>query len=145
VQVDVEKALYDGGLGFSIQPGTQVLDANSALSYVRTRVDTDYGRAGRQQQMVVALVRQMIDPEEPIDLLEFAASLRSLETDLPLDKLPTLLEIGRRSADAHVVSQTLRPPRFALFEGIENGPRGWVMIPNLAEMRAYVQAVMGGE
>ena len=145
VQVDVPTRMIDGKIGLDLQPGTQRLNGNAALSYVRTRVDTDYGRAGRQQQLVIALTRELIDPEQPVDLLALANSLRSLETDLPLDKLPTLLEIGRRSINAEIVSQTLRPPRFALFEGIENGPRGWVMIPNLAEIRAYTQAVMGGD
>jgi LCP family protein required for cell wall assembly len=144
VEVNVPTRMIDGKIGLDLQPGVQRLDANDALRYVRTRVDTDYGRAGRQQQLVVALVRQLMDPQQTVDLLALAGSLRSLETDLPLDKLPTLLEIGRRSANAAVVSQTLQPPRFALFEGIEGGARGWVMIPNLAEMRAYVQAVMGG-
>jgi LCP family protein required for cell wall assembly len=145
VQVDVPTRMIDGKIGLDLQAGTQRLSGNDALRYVRTRVDTDYGRAGRQQQLVIALTRELVNPAQPVDLLALAGSLRSLETDLPLDKLPTLLEIGRRSAAAEIVSQTLRPPRFALFEGIEDGPRGWIMIPNLAEMRAYTQAVMGGE
>jgi LCP family protein required for cell wall assembly len=142
VQVDVPTRMIDGKIGLDLQPGTQVLSGNDALRYVRTRVDTDYGRAGRQQQLVVAVMRELVDPREDLDLLAFARSLRSLETDLPLGDLPTLLEVGRQSVNAKIVSQTLQPPRFALFEGVENGPRGWVMIPNLAEMRAYVQSVM---
>jgi LCP family protein required for cell wall assembly len=143
VQVDVPTRMIDYKIGLDLQPGTQILNGNDALRYVRTRVDTDYGRAGRQQQLVIALVRELLNPPDDIDLLALAGSLGSLETDLPLEDLPTLLEVGRQSIDAEIVSQTLRPPRFALFEGIEDGPRGWVMIPNLAEMRAYVQAVMG--
>jgi LCP family protein required for cell wall assembly len=143
VQVDVPTRMIDYKIGLDLQPGTQILSGNDALRYVRTRVDTDYGRAGRQQQLVIALVRELLNPPGDIDLLALAGSLGSLETDLPLDDLPTLLEVGRQSINAEIVSQTLRPPRFALFEGIEDGPRGWIMIPNLAEMRAYVQAVMG--
>ena len=143
VKVSVPNRLIDGKIGLDLHAGTQVLDGNDALRYVRTRVDTDYGRAGRQQQLVIATVRELINPSQPVDLLALAGSLNSLETDLPLDKLPTLLEIARRSINAEIVSQVLRPPRFALFEGIENGPRGWVMIPNLPEIRGYVQAVMG--
>jgi LCP family protein required for cell wall assembly len=143
VQVDVPTRMIDGKIGLDLQPGTQTLNGNDALRYVRTRVDTDYGRAGRQQQLVIALVRELLNPPEDIDLLALAGSLGSLETDLPLQDLPTLLEIGRQGITADIVSQTLRPPRFALFEGIEDGPRGWIMIPNLSEMRAYVHAVMG--
>jgi LCP family protein required for cell wall assembly len=143
VHVDVPTRMIDPKIGLDLQAGTQVLSGNDALRFVRTRVDTDYGRAGRQQQLVVALVRELLNQPPDVDLLALASSLGSLETDLPLEDLPTLLEIGRRSVDAAVVSQTLRPPRFALFEGIENGPRGWIMIPNIAEMRAYVRAAMG--
>jgi anionic cell wall polymer biosynthesis LytR-Cps2A-Psr (LCP) family protein len=143
VQVDVEKALYDGGLGFSVQPGTQVLDANSALSYVRTRVDTDYGRNRRQQQMVVALARQLAAPNKPVNVPELVAALSSVETDIPLEALPTFMQLIGMSLNAQVTTQVLGPPQFALFEGIEAGPRGWVMIPNVPEMRAYVQSVMG--
>lgn len=143
VQVDVEKALYDGGLGLNIQPGTAVLDGNTALSYVRTRVDTDYGRNRRQQQMVVALARQLLAPNQPVNLPELAASLGSVETDIPLEALPTFMELVGMCLNAEVSTQVLGPPQFALFEGIEAGPRGWVMIPNVPEMRAYVQSVMG--
>jgi LCP family protein required for cell wall assembly len=143
VQVTVPNRIIDSKIGLDLQAGTQVLSGNQALSYVRTRVDTDYGRAGRQQQLVIALVRELLNPPDDIDLLALAGALGSLETDLPLEALPTLLEVGRRSINAEIVSQTLRPPRFALFEGVEAGPRGWVMIPNLGEIRAYVQAVMG--
>ena len=143
VQVDVPTRMIDYKIGLDLQPGTQILNGNDALRYVRTRVDTDYGRAGRQQQLAIALVRELLNPPDDVDLLALAGSLGSLETDLPLEDLPTLLEVGRRSISAEIVSQTLQPPRFALFEGIEEGPRGWVMIPNLAEMRAYVNAVMG--
>jgi hypothetical protein len=39
----------------------------------------------------------------------------------------------------------LGPTRFAYFEGFEPGTaRGWVMIPNVAEMRAYARALIGG-
>jgi LCP family protein required for cell wall assembly len=143
VQVDVEKPLFDGGLGFSIQPGTQVLDANSALSYVRTRVDTDYGRNRRQQQMVVALARQLLAPNQPVNVPELVTALSSVETDIPLEAMPTFMQLIGLSLNAQVSTQVLGPPQFALFEGIEAGPRGWVMIPNVPEIRAYVQSVMG--
>jgi anionic cell wall polymer biosynthesis LytR-Cps2A-Psr (LCP) family protein len=110
---------------------------------VRTRIDTDYGRAARQQEMVVSVARRILNRPEELNLRRLIRALSSLETDLPLKKLPTLLEIARRSEDARWVGQVLGPPRFALFQGIENGPRGWIMVPNVAEMRAYVRSVMG--
>lgn len=144
VEIDVPTAMYDPGVGLNLAPGRQVLDLNDANRYVRTRVDSDYGRALRQQQILPALIGELVDPANQVDLLALAGALSSLQTDIPLEKIPTLAEIGRRSAPAGVSTQVLGPPRFATFEGFA-GARGWVMIPNIGEMRAYVQAVMGGE
>jgi hypothetical protein len=40
-----------------------------------------------------------------------------------------------------VTTLVLQPPRFALFEGVEGPARGWVMIPNVEEIRAAVQSL----
>ena len=145
IDVQVPYAFSDGELHFSIGAGAQHLDGASALLFSRSRyADGDYARAMRQQQVLVALAQKLADPATTLDLSELLGSLGSLETDVPFDKLPTLLEIGRLAADAKVVREVLAPPAYALFEGIEPGPRGWVMIPNVPAMRAYVQSVMGG-
>jgi LCP family protein required for cell wall assembly len=145
IDVEVPYAFSDGELGFQIDAGRQHLDGRNALLFSRSRyADGDYARALRQQQVLVAVAQKLADPATRVDLPRLVGSLGSLETDVPLDKLPTLLEIGRRAAGAEVVRQVLGPPGFALFEGIEPGPRGWVMIPNVAAMRGYVQSVMGG-
>ena len=90
-------------------------------------------RAARQQQVVLALVAAGGSTRAPGRCSRAAFQLKSLETDIPLGELPTLLEIGRRSAAATVTAIVLQPPRFSLFVGIEpNTKRGWVMIPNVA-------------
>jgi polyisoprenyl-teichoic acid--peptidoglycan teichoic acid transferase len=145
VDVKVPAAIRDSHLGWSLGAGWQHLNHNDALRYVRSRYGAggDYGRAARQMQVLAALLGKIADPGTKVDLPALLASLKSLETDVPLGKLPTLVEIARRAAGAEVSTQVLGPPRFALFEGID-GARGWVMIPNLAEIRAYVRSVMGG-
>jgi hypothetical protein len=38
----------------------------------------------------------------------------------------------------------LGPPRFALFEGFEPGTsRGWVMIPDVPEIRSFASKLIG--
>jgi LCP family protein required for cell wall assembly len=136
--------LYDAHLSFSLAPGPALLSGEAALDYTRTRVDSDYGRAARQQQVLLALVRKYVNRKADWSLDQLLLMLDSLDTDIDLGDLPTLLEIGRRLRRAEVVNVVLQPPRFSLFAGIEPGTaRGWVMIPNLGEMRAYAQAVMG--
>jgi polyisoprenyl-teichoic acid--peptidoglycan teichoic acid transferase len=144
VDVDVPTHLHDAHIGLDLPAGPTHLDGARALAYSRSRADSDYRRAARQQQVVLALVRAFVDPEtrwSPADLL---ASLSALETNLDWAMLPTFLAIARRASDAAVTASVLEPPRFALFVGIEPGTsRGWVMIPNVAEMRAYAGELIG--
>jgi LCP family protein required for cell wall assembly len=145
ITVDVPVPMYDSHLGWSMPAGWQHFDQNDALTYVRSRYGPggDYGRAARQMQVVSAILGKIGDPDTKIDLVALLGRLDSLETDIPLDKLPTFLEIARRAAGAEISGEVFGPPRYAVFEGID-GARGWVMIPNIAEMRAHVAAVMGG-
>jgi LCP family protein required for cell wall assembly len=147
LDVVVPYALYDPTIGLDLGAGRQHLNGNNAARYVRTRhQDTDYGRAVRQQQVVMALVGKLLEPHTKVDLRKFMKGFASVRTDIPVAKLPTFREIARRSLHAPITSTVLGPPRFILFQGIEpNSTRGWVIIPNVAEMRAYAQQVMGGK
>ena len=143
VDVEPDEGIDDPAHGFALEAGEHHLDGEDALSYVRARQDGDHARSARQQEVVLAIVESLVDPESEIDVIELAKGMASLETDIPITSLPTLLEIARRSRDADVTRQVLQPPRFALFEGDEGTARGWVMIPNVDEMRAYAAEVMG--
>ena len=141
IDVEVKTPISDAGVDLFLDPGPAHLDGARALSFSRTRADSDYGRAARQQQVIVALARKWLDPGLGA-MLQAARLLGSLETDISPREVPTLLEIGRRSASAEVTGVVLEPPRFSLFEGFEqNSPRGWVMIPNVAEIQAYARSV----
>ncbi|MGZ8564236.1 MAG: LCP family protein [Candidatus Limnocylindria bacterium] len=142
VAVDVKTRISDPRAHLQLDPGPVEMDGATALAFTRTRADSDYARAARQQQVILALVRKWLDPTAAA-LLVAASQLKSLETDVALGELPTLLEIGRRSAAATVVAIVLQPPRYSLFVGFEpNSKRGWVMIPNVAAMRRYVKAAL---
>jgi LCP family protein required for cell wall assembly len=142
IDVDVKTRISDPKVQLYLAPGPTHLDGAQALSFSRTRADSDYARAARQQQVMLALVRKWLDPGLWA-LIGSARLLGSLQTDIRLDELPTLLEIGRRSESAQVSAIVLQPPRFSLFAGYEpNSNRGWVMIPNVPEMRAYARSVL---
>lgn len=141
--INVPYAISDSQIGFSINPGWQRIDGATALSYARSRyTDSDYARAGRQMQLLTALAHRISLIGDDLDLGQLLALLTTLRTNAPLSDLPTLLQVVGDAADANVSATVLSPPRFALFAGVD-GPRGWVMIPNLAEMRGYVRAVFG--
>ncbi len=144
IDIVVPTGVYDSRLPIAIDPGSYRMSGLTALSYSRSRRDGDYARAARQQQVLLSLVRAYTDPARAWNPQAVLALMDSLETSLDLAQLPTLIEMGRRSKEAGVVNTVLGPTRFALFEGFEPGTtRGWVMIPNVPEIRAYAQAVMG--
>lgn len=142
VDVEVKTRLSDSKVDLFLEPGPAHLSGPQALSFSRTRVDSDYGRAGRQQQVIVALARKWLDAGLA-ELLATTELLGSLETDIVLEEVPTMLEIGRRSTSAAVSGIVLEPPRFSLFVGFEpNSARGWVMIPDVPEIQAYARSVL---
>jgi LCP family protein required for cell wall assembly len=142
IDVEVKSRIADPKVHLFLDPGPTHLDGATALAFSRTRADSDYGRAGRQQQVVLALVAKWLDPGAGA-LVGTIRLLGSLQTDIGLHELTTLLAIGRASGSAEVNAIVLKPPRFSLFVGIEpNSSRGWVMIPNLSEIRAYARSVL---
>jgi LCP family protein required for cell wall assembly len=144
IDIDVQTRIRDGEIHFSLDPGPTHLNGAKALLFSRTRADSDYARDARQQQVVRALLQRWLDPATPVALLSAMRLLGSLQTDITIRELPTLVEIGRRALTAKVAVMVLQPPRFAYFAGIEAGTtRGWVMIPNVAAMRSYARSVMG--
>jgi LCP family protein required for cell wall assembly len=62
--VDYEYPTHDGGvMTVRFEPGRQHMDGERALQYARTRhQDDEYQRAGRQQQVIDALVKKLANP-----------------------------------------------------------------------------------
>jgi LCP family protein required for cell wall assembly len=144
VRVRNTEWLNDPYMNISLSPGTYRLDGATALKYVRSRKTTsDYARAARQQQVLLALVQKYLNPQIHWNLDKVLLMLDSLKTDIDLADIPTLMKMGRLARDARVVTMVLSPPRFALAWGDQGDGRGWIIIPNVAEMRAYAKAVIG--
>jgi LCP family protein required for cell wall assembly len=144
VTVDPAEPLIDPPIGLNVQPGEQVLDGETALAYVRSRVDQDYGRMGRQQEVVQSLVAELTEEDADVDLASLVAGLDSLETDLPLEDLPTFVEIGRRLQDADVTELVIGPPDMIVFEGDRGDGRGYILEPDVDAIRARVSGLITG-
>ena len=142
VEVSPEEPLVDPVVGLDLEAGTQTLDAEQTLGYVRTRVDEDYGRMGRQQEVVLDLVQRLVDPDTEVDVAALLEGLDSLETDLPLDELFTLMELARRADDATVNELVIQPPLIT-FEGDRGDGRGYILEPDVEAIRAEVQELIG--
>ena len=143
VEVSPEAPIRDpAAAGIDIEAGTQTIDGPTAEGYVRTRFDQDYGRMGRQQEVIVEIVRGLADPEGDLDVRSLVDAFESLETDLPLDDLATLLEIARRSIDAEVRELVIEPPLIT-FEGDRNDGRGYILEPDVEAIRDAVAELFG--
>jgi polyisoprenyl-teichoic acid--peptidoglycan teichoic acid transferase len=143
VEVNPPEALNDDVfMGLHLEAGPQELDAATAMLYLRTRIDQDYGRMRRHQEVILELVRRLTDPERDVDLEALLDGFESLETDLPLDQLPTLLELARRAREAEVVNLIVEPPLIT-FEGDRGDGRGYILEADFDAIRTEVQALIG--
>jgi polyisoprenyl-teichoic acid--peptidoglycan teichoic acid transferase len=121
--IDVPKRLVDryyplenglGHISLDIMPGCQLLDGRMALAYARSRhQDSDYGRMGRQQQVLVALARQVdpiaLLPKVP-ELLDIAKG--NLWTTVARADVRGLAELAARVDTGRVRTVLLVPPRY---------------------------------
>lgn len=142
VDVAPPSPLVDPNVDLDLEAGPQEIDAETANGYVRTRIDQDYGRMGRQQEVMLGLVERFTDPERDVDFAALVDTFDSLETDLPLGDFATLLELATRSADAEVSHLVIQPP-LIVFEGDRGDGRGYVLEPDIEAIRAEVQGLIG--
>ncbi|MGI9646881.1 MAG: DUF6677 family protein [Acidimicrobiia bacterium] len=130
----------DGGTEvIDIRPGTYQMDGHTALAYARSRHGSDdYNRMGRQGCVVEATLEQA----SPADLLlgfpRLAESLKTnLETDIPLEAVPDLIELlGKVDTDRVVSIRFIRPTYSAYFTG-DGYP-----VPATELIREHVSIVM---
>ena len=89
ITVNVPQTIHDpeyptadyGYQTFHLEAGTRILDGETALKYARTRnMDSDYGRAARQQQLIRAIADKV----------------------LAADMIPTLIARGPTTAELHL-------------------------------------------
>ena len=122
VDINVPKAVNDPGyqfsaneIGFYVAPGWHHFDGKYGTAYARSRHgSSDYARAQRQQQLLLALRSKLSDPSVITNLpgiLDAAAQL--IRTNAPLDRLPDLLQIVMRSSAADTTNLVLDPPNYA--------------------------------
>lgn len=145
VRVSPPQPMRDPIVRLDIPAGRQLLDGRTAMAYMRTRADSDYARSERQQEVLQKIVRHLLSPEADVDFADLVSGLASFETDLPLDDLPTLIEIARRARNADVTGEVLGPPDFILFEGDRGDGRGYIIEPDIEAIRAFVAEHIGDD
>jgi len=122
IDINVPERVYDAAYPhengttevIDIAPGHYHMDGHLALAYARSRhASSDYNRMGRQRCVIQAAVEQAT----PADILRsfptIAAAIKdSLTTDIPLDRLPDLVDLLPRINADEIVSIPLYPPEY---------------------------------
>jgi LCP family protein required for cell wall assembly len=155
IDIDVPKAIDDplfpdNNYGYDplyIPAGHIHMDGTLALKYARTRhEDSDYGRARRQQQVVLALKQKLSQPAQLALLLPRVPGLmltlaKSLQTDMPLDKMLSLAgeldQVDVAKPIEVVVDDAM---------GLDSSDATWgfVLIPDMQKVKLAVAGVFGG-
>jgi polyisoprenyl-teichoic acid--peptidoglycan teichoic acid transferase len=140
VDVNPQAPLLDRHLQLHMEAGAQHIDGETANSYVRTRFDTDYARAARQQEVLLQIVERLVDPTTEVDIPQLLDGLHSFETDLSLSDMPTFIALARRAQDATVTEQVFNPQGgYIVDEGDFGDGRGYILIPDVEKMRQFAQ------
>lgn len=149
VELVVPKTIYDpeyptddyGYQTFYLEAGSQHLDGETALKYVRTRnVDDDYGRARRQQDLLSAVARKVTRTDMITTLLPKLAPMlytmrSSVQTDVPM-QLQLELANYFASAPLHPVRQLVLDNQFGYETYTEEGM--WILVPDRSLVRPAV-------
>ncbi len=149
IDIDVDHGFsdptYDGyglaGRGWSVEAGPNHFGGYDALAYARVRKpagESDYTRAGRQQEILIALRNKLTEAGSLLfglpGLLDAMASY--VRTDVPSDRLPELAAITDEMARDAIARAVLRPP--LIRAGVKDPQFGTIQVPQLAQIRAMV-------
>ncbi len=147
VEIDVPVPVIDnayptedyGTMRIEIPAGFQHMDAETALQYARSRhSSSDFDRAARQQQILIALIKKLTDPKG-WHLIPgvYRAFQNAVDTDMSFRDLAILAiawqRAGKDGLEQIVIDRTLTTP-FHTPQGAA------VLLPNWELIRPLVQA-----
>jgi LCP family protein required for cell wall assembly len=154
VTVNVQTAINDpyyggwdtpGKIGFRISTGKHTLDGQTALAFVRTRKslgDSDFGRARRQQQLLVALQRKLIDPAMLPNLPGLLKdATKTLKTNFPPDRIAEVLQLARKTDEAAIKKYVLGPP----YSNHPTNLSTYILIPDMERIAKLSVDLFGAE
>jgi LCP family protein required for cell wall assembly len=145
ITVDVDHGLCDAaydeygyqGSHFAIGPGRHRLNGNAALAYARIRKslgESDFTRASRQQQVLVALRDRIVRGgfiDDPVGLLRALGN--TVQTNVPPRLLPDLAPLVSQITRKSVYQAVIRSP--LVHPNVTPDPRGAIQIPNPARIK----------
>lgn len=154
VTVNVQTAINDPGyggwdtpgkIGFKISTGKHTLDGETALAFVRSRKslgDSDFGRAARQQQLLVALQRKLVDPAMLPNLPGLLQdATKTLKTNFPPDRISEVLALARKTDEKAIQKYVLGPP----YSNHPTNLSTYILIPDMKRIAKLSIDLFGDE
>ena len=156
VDIDVRKSLSDpnyGGFGvgpgWSIEAGQHHLDGANALAYTRIRKSTgesDFTRAGRQQEVLVALRNRAVGAGILFSLPNLLDAVgTTVRTDLPPDRLPELAALAEQIGASSTTKIVLSLPFIKAGGATQYGSTFVPIVPKIQAMARVVFGPPGGD
>ncbi len=153
IDVCVPKTIHDeqfptddyGVETLHIEAGCQHMDGELALKYARTRhADSDYGRARRQQQVILAARDKILQARMLPTLLMRAPQILhnlsgSLETDIPVDRMVALARIASKVSPEHIRQEVI-DSRYGEETYAPNG--AWILKPDMERLRPLFDSML---
>jgi polyisoprenyl-teichoic acid--peptidoglycan teichoic acid transferase len=152
IDIDVPKDIIDneyptedyGTETLFIPQGLQHMDGNLALKYARTRHgDSDYFRAARQQQVILAIKDKITQPGQMAALLPRIPGLamamaNTVQTDMPMERAIALA----RTIDKANLDNVTRVVVDSKMGKVTNDPKwGYLLTPDMNKVRAAAAAI----
>ena len=140
--IDEEYPHEDGSVErIQIDQGWQELDGHLALAYARTRhADSDYFRMNRQRCVIEAMIEEADPTALVLNFGKLADVMKNtMQTDIPIDALPQLIELLPGVDLEEVVSIRFIPPEYHL-KFRDDGKAG--RIANIDLVHEHVQFVI---
>ena len=145
---EIRDDLYpDNNYGYDplyIPAGWQHMDGELALKYARTRhIDDDYGRARRQQQVIMAIKNRVMETGELAALLPRLPGLsialaNTVQTDMPVDKA---LALARNLDQVNLDNPTRIVIDKTMGEETTDPKLGFVLVPDTNKLQAAATAL----
>jgi polyisoprenyl-teichoic acid--peptidoglycan teichoic acid transferase len=112
VDVVNPKAFFDPMQNHTWPAGPMHLDGDQALLYVRSRYgDSDYARATRQQDVLVALEKKMTNPGTLLKLPQLLdAAAKTIRTNFPMDTVSDYVALAQDLPSGAISRCVLGPP-----------------------------------
>lgn len=138
----------DGTFGFSLPAGKVTLNGRNALAFVRSRQgigDSDFTRAARQQQLLLAIRSKLMTPQmlpKIPSILQIAGD--TVRTNVPTDRLEEFMAIAR-SLDENSITRVVLGPPYSYHPPTEQTGGTYILRLKMDKLKALSVKIFGAD